>query len=671
MRKQITALLLSVTLLAASGVTSVLGAAGDLQPVMRPGTYVAEAHGWSRNHPNRVYVTVTQTEITSIDICRRSGDTGLFLDVIREVKVPRILENQSMMVDAVAGATLSSFSVNLAVMDALQQAFVAAGHPPASISMFNRPLARENREITLNTEVLVVGLGGSGMTAALRAAELGLDVLAIESQARVGGSTVLTTETSSINPPRIIEMYNDGELFMDAELLRDEWDAVVDGDAKPELLDMFFEQSGPAFDWLRLDLEIPFGTTAGAGLSAATQHIFIRFHFPTFWDNTPMFNLMTDRFVELGGYYMTETKAHELITNDDGDVIGVIARNRFTGNVYTIHADAVILATGGFLGNDDMMREHYHNRYFPLQGAWAGNVGIMNNDGIMLQEALRIGAATFNIATPLMVHVAAAAGQVTGFGVHRGPSDQVLRPGTGLERRASWSINDLPSALGVCPSSIAVNRFGERFFHEMRLGFDSWIGGPVYYSIWSTERLAEIRDEGFTFRADGISAGFTGHKGPIPRNFPLPEAFEVLQAGIDQGFIFRADTIAELAALIDIDPDVLVATVDTYSAFVDAGYDAEFGKFEQYLVPIGQGPFYAIRMAPMAYSTTGGLDVDAGMRVLDTNGAVIRGLYAIGTDTIGVIHSEREAYSTFGAVANGWALTTGFVVAHTVFEDLR
>jgi len=75
---------------------------------------------------------------------------------------------------------------------------------------------------------------------------------------------------------------------------------------------------------------------------------------------------------------------------------------------------------------------------------------------------------------------------------------------------------------------------------------------------------------------------------------------------------------------------------------------------------VGDGLYYAIKIAAYCYSTCGGLDVDTQMRVLDTDGQPIAGLYSVGNDSMGVLFSEKKPYVTFGGAANGWALTSGY-----------
>ena len=112
--------------------------------------------------------------------------------------------------------------------------------------------------------------------------------------------------------------------------------------------------------------------------------------------------------------------------------------------------------------------------------------------------------------------------------------------------------------------------------------------------------------------------------------------YDLKDATAREGVATNAEAIAALAE-----------TVTTYNGYCEAGEDAEFGKPASDLVKIGEGPYYAIKMASYAYNTVAGLDIDAQFRVLNTEGQPIKGLYALGNDSAGVlfmdaVHSQTE-----------------------------
>ncbi|NLZ94950.1 MAG: FAD-binding protein, partial [Bacteroidales bacterium] len=327
--------------------------------MMAPGTYTAEAYGFSMSWPDILSVTVSENEIESISFDEESGSTASMVDTVAATMFPRVLESQSVDVDIVSGATLTSLSARTAIEDCIKQALVAAGNEESTIAEFKKTQEKVGGSEELNTQVLVIGMGGGGTYTALRAAEEGADVLVIEKQGRYGGTTALTSEIQSINPPRVQEKYNNGEDFTDADAMYQAWTEYTEGDAKKEMLDLYFENSGLAFDWLALDHGAMFDFDPKPGFTPADWYK-VKFQWypntspehpgaPTHGYNkreiASYFERLVDDFTALGGKYMLETEAYELISDDTGAVVGAKAKNRLTGIEYTIKADAVVIAT--------------------------------------------------------------------------------------------------------------------------------------------------------------------------------------------------------------------------------------------------------------------------------------------------------------------------------------
>ena len=649
---------------------------------LEPGTYEAEAYGFFMGVSDKLLVTISDNAIEAIEWNPdlESGDTPPMRMAVANRLFPAIIENQSVAVDGVTGATATSAAVKTAVTDALKQALAAAGTDESSLAAFQAVPEKQGGEETIDTDVLVVGMGGSGTYTALRAAECGAKVLAIEKQGRYGGTTALTSEIESINPPRIMEEYNNGEEYTDADAMKAAWIEYVEGDEKEEILDLFFEQSGPALDWLALDHGIQFDFDAKPGFTPADWYK-VKFQwYPNTSEEFPggmfgankteiaaNFDSLINEFTGLGGEYMLETTAYELLKDEDGKVCGVKARNNIDGTEYTINAKAVVLATGGFLGSGEMTTKYLSDEYYPLKGTW--NVyGSRGNDGAMLQAAIDNGAATYNIGMPPEVHMSGSAKVIppgAGFVINEVEGQKGSFSGVQLV----WSVADLPTYLGISQNSLAVAQNGKRFASETGIAMlDPWIAGPNYYSIWSTEQLKDIQENGFKYNMNGVAAGFLGYCGAIPDHTPLPETFDVLDKGIEMDFVFKADTIEELAEQIGIDPEALKETVDQYNSYSESGVDEEFGKDGSLIEKIGEGPYYAVKMASYSYNTVAGLDINTDFQVLDTDGETIEGLYAVGSDSAGVLFSEKKPYVTYGGANNGWALTSGYVAGKVVAD---
>lgn len=659
---------------AAAAALAKAGGAEATEAALTDGEYTAEAIGFDRAVTDKITVTIADGKIAAIAFGEDCGSTPPMLDTVAGKLFPRIIENQSTGMDSLTGATVTSNAAKQAIDDCLTQA-------GADLSAFHTIPEKKGGAEEITTQVLVIGMGGSGTYAALRTAESGAQVLAIEKQARYGGTTALTSEIESINPPRIKEEYNNGEDFCDAAAMRQAWSDYVEGDAKEEIIDLFFENSGPALDWLALDHGAVFDYEPQAGFTDVDVYK-VKFQwYPNKDERTPgaptygynkaeiatYFDRLVDDFTALGGQYMLETEAYELIV-EDGKCVGVKARNLADGTEYTIHADAVVIATGGFLGNPEMTEKYLSDEYFPLKGAWKV-YGSARNDGKMIQSAIDNGAATYNIGMPPEVHMSGTTDFINaldyGFEIHK--VEGALDFNTG--REPIWTVADLPLIMGVSSNSLAVAPTGKRFTGEPGIAMlDPWIAGPNYYSIWSAEQIDGIVNEGLKVDVIGPAVGFLGHRGSIPSGVPLPEAYDVLDIAIDRGYVFKADTIEELAGQIGIDPAALSETVTTYNGYCEAGEDAEFGKPASDLVKIGEGPYYAIKMASYSYNTVAGLDIDEQFRVLNTEGAPIEGLYALGSDSAGVLFTEKKPYVTFGGANNGWALTSAYVAGPIIAE---
>lgn len=638
------------------------------------GVYSAEAYGFEMAISNKVNVTIEGGKMVSIAYGEDCGDTPPMLDTVEKTLFPRILEAQSVGVDVASGATVTSNAVKKAVEDCLVQALAAAGCDASAIAAFKTVPEKVGGSEEITTQVLVIGMGGSGTYTALRAQECGAQVLAIDKQARYGGTTALTSEIGIVNPPRVKELYNNGEDFCDADAMYQAWMNYTEGDAKTALVDLYFQKSGEAFDWLALDHGAQFDMKPQAGFTA-TDVYKVKFQWlPNYDERNPMaptygynkaeiatyFDRLVADYTELGGQYMLETEAYDLIT-EDGKIVGAKAKNLATGTEYTIKADAVVIATGGFLGSSEMTEKYLSNEYYPMKGTWK-IYGTYGNDGKMLQAAIDDGAATYNMGMPPEVHLSGTVDFLPaheyGYEIHT--IEDTLDFNTGLECR--WTVADLPLMLGVSADSLAVAPTGKRFTSETGIAMlDPWLAGPTYFSIWSAEQLSGVVSEGLKTDVAGPAVGFLGHRGSIPSGIALPETFEVMEHAIERGYVHKADTIEALAEMIGVDAQTLAQTVAAYNGYCETGVDAEYGKDAALLTKIGEGPYYAIEMASYSYNTCAGLDINEKMQVLDTEGNVMEGLFCVGSDSAGVLFTEKKPYVTFGGANNGWVLTSSYV----------
>lgn len=659
----------AVKLAAKKAMQEAFGTGEEAAAVMKPGSYKASAFGFYLMEPVPVTVTVSDKAILSIDVSKDCGETTTILQSVIDKLVPRMIAAQSVKVDSITGATASSAAVKTAVEDALKQALTAGGSDPSAIEKFYTVPAEKTDKKVLTTEVLVVGMGGSGTATAMSAAENGAKVLAIDKAGKYGGTSSISSEPFAVNPPKFQAEFNAGNDYIDKAVMRNAWLTYTTGadgqqNAKVELVDLMLDNSGAMIDWLMYEHGYSFALPA-KGFTATDIYLCKYKYFSATADSNTRrsmtgtyFDSIYEDFKEAGGEYMLEVEATDLITDKaTGAVKGVIAKGD-DGTSYEIYADAVVLATGGFAGNGEMEKQYLSNEFYPLSGEWK-HFGMHQNDGKMIAAAIENGAATYNIGIPPMVHNTATPVLLTEFPVSllEGPINS--RTGRG----PTQSINDIPIIMAVSANILAVGNSGKRFTSESDLVMlNSWMNGPKYYSIWSDEQIKNIQVNGFKV---ATTNGYVGQGGVSP-NVPMTRIYEVLDAAMEAGYVYKADTIEALAAKIGVSAENLTKTVADYNGYCETGVDTEYGKAADMLVAIGEGPYYAVVGSPWCYSTCGGLDVDTQLRVLDKSGKPIPGLYAVGTDSIGVLFSEEKPYVTYGGAAQGWAYTSGMVCGKAV-----
>jgi fumarate reductase flavoprotein subunit len=640
---------------------------------MVTGYFYAFVEGHSLTQKMPVLVRTHAKTFESIDISTENGETDPIRLTVERDMIPEMLANQSYEVDTVCGATVTSNALKAGVKDCLIQALEAGGTSGEAVSFFAKKIEKQPQEPqTIDVDVLVVGMGGTGTAALMAAAEAQADagrevsVLAIEKQARYGGSSALTSSVLAVNPKKFQETHNDGKDYIDVDVLNKARDTSIYVKAARDMgypyplfcddanLDPFWEiyvnESGDMLDWL-IDHGFYFGNgPTGDFYSpdvvlnfeyAGTMGDQCKMEVASYWDH------MIADYVELGGEYMLNTELTDLIYDGKAErVAGATARSMVDGTEYTINAKTVVLSTGGMGGNKALWAQH------SVAKTGYKIYGTQTNDGKALMAAWNLGAGDYGYMTGSTVHTGAPTVILNKFPVNR--IEGQLDPWIGL--CATWSYDDIPLFLVTNRDTLFVNDNGERYANESPtwpMTYAWWVGGDHFYSITSHKRLQEIADNGFSHTNTNVFQ----HHGfqTFPLNTPIPEMFDIIEAGIEAGCIVKADTLEELAAQLGAsDTSVLPQTVAKYNAACDAGVDEEFGKDPQYLVSIGnEGPFYAVFGRAEDYSSEGGLAIDSQFRVLKEDGSEIPGLYAAGTDCLGYMPCD------FAGNAQGWAFLSG------------
>ena len=226
--------------------------------------------------------------------------------------------------------------------------------------------------------------------------------------------------------------------------------------------------------------------------------------------------------------------------------------------------------------------------------------------------------------------------------------------------------------LGIDAQCLQVGTDGLRHYNEGGT-FAFWAGGPTWFSVYGSDWIDKLATEGF----DGEPGTYAKStkvfgQGGYPNARPIPQIYEVLDTAVQHGYVFKADTLEELAEQIGVPVDNFVGQVQRFEEFCANGEDLEFGRKPETLISkINYGPFYAIRTKPVPYATLAALDVNEQINVLLPDGTPVGGLYACGNDSGGVIETNLAPYAQYGGVALGWAFTSGRLAGRNAVDYLQ
>ena len=565
-----------------------------------PGTYEGEGQGMESTI--KVAVTLSADRIEKIEVLE-SDETPAIGETALESLPQAVVDAQSTQIDSISGATITSQGF----FDAVNAALTAAGVDPASLTPVSGGSDQTGEEQTLDVDVVVVGAGGAGMTAAITAAQAGKSVVILEKTSMVGGNSVRSTggmnaaktewqdaneftEDAGVEKTlaTAAETYPDlADLVATVQAQYDAYkanptgyfdsvelfilDTMVGGQDinNYDLVKTLAENSAPAIEWLSTigaDLH-NVGSFGGASVK--------RIHRPVDADG---------KVVSVGSYVVPilqkacEDNGVQIIYNapateilmDNGAAVGVKADG------YTVNAKSVVLATGGFGANLDMVAELRPD----LKGFVTTNAPGITGDGIKMAEA--VGAATVDM-------------------------DQIQIHPT-VEQKTSALITEGLRGDGA----ILVNAEGLRFCDEVGTR-----------DAVSAAELAQ-----------------TGGYAWLVVDQKMVDASSVIAGYIKAGYTVQGDTYEALAEAMGVPADAFASTMEKWNAAVAAGRDDEFGR-TSFANPLDTAPYYAIQIAPGVHHTMGGIKIDTSAQVLDTEGNVIPGLFAAGEVTGGIHGANR------------------------------
>ncbi|MDR1825896.1 MAG: FAD-dependent oxidoreductase [Bifidobacteriaceae bacterium] len=472
-------------------------------------------------------------------------------------------------------------------------------------------------------DLVVIGSGASGKSAAFEGARQGLSVVVLEKAAEQGGTSNFaegqTAFESSEQKARGVPEYNDHypsrtegfNRYMDYSSKR----------CNPEVVRMQVNNTAETIDLMK-SLGIVY---TYVGIYAYDQPAELNtFHRPEGL-GAHMQEVLYKACVDAGVEFFFSTPAKSLIKDGDA-VVGVVAEDS-DGKSIRIGAKAVVIASGGFGGNDEMIEQysrftakHIHH----IEGLGTNNTG----DGANM--AIAAGAGTWEMGCLMLIP-------------------------TAHERGLTSHI----SGAGMQPV-LYVNKKGQRFWDEhCALSFADWGNvlaaqeDGVGFAIFDAAQVAHLVADGSDI---GLGDFIEYHQKLV--NLPM-ELDEAVAEGV---MAFQADSIEELGAALGLDPAAFAAVVERYNGMCDAGFDEDFFKKPEFLRPVRQGPFYAVEMNSAVLVSTGALHVNGNMQVIAAaTGEPIPGLYAAGMDAGGLF---GDAYNLdVPGSANGFSHAGGRVAA--------
>ena len=478
----------------------------------------------------------------------------------------------------------------------------------------------------LETDVIVVGAGGAGLAAALTAADGGANVVVFEKMPVAGGTTNFAEGIFAAESPLQRRLH--------CGPTRDEaFKGIMDYThwrANPRLARTFVDKSASTIAWL-MEKGVEFeGVMAMWPQGPRTWHLIKGRGADK--GGRKLIKVLLERVAEeekVSIRYRTPVK--KLITDEDGSVVGVIAEDQ-EGKSIEARAGAVIISTGGFANNKEMLEKY--TRF----GADVIPVGNINKVGDGIRMAMDVGATTVGMDVL----------QLVGAGI----------PGVMFTSHlvvAAWQ-----------PANIWVNLSGRRFCDEA-IGFNFSYAGNALVQQKNMTMFSIFDESGKDYMIqNGVDLGIGVI---IPVDTKLNHLDEEIQKNMPKNVVVVAESIEELAEKAGMPKDALTATIDEYNKFCDKGYDALFSKDRRYLKALRAPKYYAVKCIPHFLGTIGGIRINENTEALNHNLEVIPGLYAAGNCAGGMYGDTYDLYTSGGTFA--FALNSGRIAAENALRRIE
>ena len=578
-----------------------------------------------------VTLTLTDGKITGCTAKGADETKGVGSKAIEQLPAA-IAESGSIAVDGVSTATITSN----AIKEAAAAAITAAGLKPEDFQTAVENNAEPAEDSTVDTDIVIVGAGGAGMTAALTATSEGKSVVIVESQPVVGGNSVRAT--GGMNAGKTVyqdenefaegagvektlkaaaEKYADNETITAlAKTVSEQWaayqanptgyfdsvelmelDTMIGGKGinDPALVETLCSNSADAIDWLDEHGITLHSVSSFGGASVKRIHRPVDAEGKTLSVGSYMIPLLEENCQKAGVQMMLNTTATEILTDDNGAAVGIKATGA-SGETVTVNAKAVVLTTGGFGANLDMVVEYKPE----LKGFMTTNAPGILGQGIKMAQA--IGADTVDM-------------------------DQIQIHPTVEANTAALITEGLRG-----DGAVLINAEGKRFIDEVGTR-----------DVVSAAEIAQ-----------------TGSYSWLVVDQAMVDASSVIQGYIKKGYTVTGETYEELGKAMGVDEAAFAETMNTWNGYVEAKNDPDFGR-TSFANKLDTAPYYAIKVTAGVHHTMGGLKINTNTEVLNENGEVIPGLFAAGEVTGGVHGANRLGgnavadFTVFGRIAGAAA----------------
>ena len=578
-----------------------------------------------------VTLTLTDGKITGCTAEGADETKGVGSKAIEQLP-GEIAESGSIAVDGVSTATITSN----AIKEAAAAAITAAGLKPEDFQTAVENNAEPAEDSTVDTDIVIVGAGGAGMTAALTATSEGKSVVIVESQPVVGGNSVRATggmnagktvyqdenefgESAGVEKTlkTAAEKYADNETITAlAKTVSEQWaeyqknptgyfdsvelmelDTMIGGKGinDPALVETLCSNSADAIDWLDEHGITLHSVSSFGGASVKRIHRPVDAEGKTVSVGSYMIPLLEENCEKAGVQILLNTTANEILTDANGAAVGIKATGS-TGETVTVNAKAVVLTTGGFGANLDMVTEYKPE----LKGFMTTNAAGAQGQGIEMATA--IGAGTVDM-------------------------DQIQIHPTVEANTAALITEGLRG-----DGAVLINAEGKRFIDEVGTR-----------DVVSAAEIAQ-----------------TGSYSWLVVDQAMVDASSVIQGYIKKGYTVTGETYEELGKAMGVDEAAFAETMNTWNGYVEAKNDPDFGR-TSFANKLDTAPYYAIKVTAGVHHTMGGLKINTNTEVLNENGKVIPGLFAAGEVTGGVHGANRLGgnavadFTVFGRIAGAAA----------------